>query len=62
MDVITTVMAIGLAGIAAYNIRRANRAEAALTAVEQVIRECEDQVCVIVSDDARGVGTEPGNP
>ena len=62
MDVITTVMAIGLAGIAAYNIRRADRAEAALAAIEQVIRECEDQVCVIVSDDARGVGTEPGNP
>ena len=62
MDVITTMMAIGLAGIAAYNIRRADRPEAALTAVEQVIRECEDQVCVIVSDDARRVGTEPGNP
>ena len=62
MDVITTMMAIGLAGIAAYNIRRADRAEAALTAVEQVIWECEDQVCVIVSDDARRVGTEPGNP
>ena len=62
MDVITTVMAIGLAGIAAYNIRRADRAEAALAAVEQVIRECEDQVCVIVSDDARRVGAEPGNP
>lgn len=62
MDVITTVMAIGLAGIAAYNIRRADRAEAALAAVEQVIRECEDQACIIVSDDARRVGAEPGNP